>query len=273
MQRALFSLALVLLASAWTLDAKQPQDLAGLVVIIDPGHGGVDPGSHGTFPSGSSRVNVVEDEYCYDVAMRLRRQVVARGGIAVVTLRDTKQGQTTSERLQNQVIPSDGNEVFTRNRATVTAGNVGMSQRTRYANDILTRYGKSARVVFISIHFDVAGTRKDLAGVHFIAPPDPQPVPELIQALVEEFRKGNRLRKDSSQEEYHVVTKSGEVRDLFVLRPSLIKVRQRVLIELGNFNHAGDVWRIRSPGVRDAYVECIVSALSRVNKLPHSLFR
>lgn len=253
----LIAVALSMISAGYTL-AERPK-LYGLVVVIDPGHGGRDPGALGYFPGRDGRVEVAEDEYVYDAALRLRNMCIKHGAIVIMTTRDKKQ---TSPHAGDQldVIPADKNEVF-----TLTGGRVRsdyLSRRTRVANQALRDYPEH-RVVFISIHFDATGN-PDLQGVHFIAPNVGEPIPRIIELLEDEFRKADRIRTLDG-EVYHPIQRNGTVRNLYVMRPEFNDVDQRVLIELGNFTNPHDVWRIRSYAVRENYCQIVLRALIRLN--------
>ncbi|KKP79510.1 MAG: hypothetical protein A2271_01640 [Candidatus Moranbacteria bacterium RIFOXYA12_FULL_35_19] len=89
--KKIISLLLVgcFLASSATLaiakEAKKGERY-GLVVILDPGHGGMDPGAHGIF----NDKMVVEDEYVYDVSLRLQRILLVKEAIVFMTIKDKK---------------------------------------------------------------------------------------------------------------------------------------------------------------------------------------
>jgi N-acetylmuramoyl-L-alanine amidase len=248
--------------------AEAKGSLYGLVVIIDPGHGGRDPGASGSFsgPKGKT-VTVYEDEYVYDVACRLRRIAQANGAVVVMTVWDTKRRCAIVSAPQNEAIALNRDEEFVWDGTQVRAGQDGLEKRTAYANKTLRTYPKH-RVVFLSLHFDATGNT-ELQGVHFVAPSGTQP--QIVDLLVDEFREAKRLRHLDG-EEYHPVTTSGDetsgTRSLFILSSKKNSVRQRVLIELGNFTNASDVWRIRSYEVREEYAQITLRALERLNDLP-----
>lgn len=219
-------------------------DLYGTVVVIDPGHGGQDPGSHGRF----GKDDVWEDEYTYDVALRIRNLVRREKGVAFLTIEDPNQ-KIPRDWPPSQVFPSDRNELFSLDRSGVRARTVGMRRRLAFANAIKRRYPRH-RVVFLAIHFDVVGKRTDIAGVQVIAA---RRNCSLSRALIESFDE--RMRKERP---FQVIGKGA--RNLYVLNGGN-SIQEKVLIELGNFNNPADVWRIRNPEVRQDYARRIVKAL------------
>lgn len=262
------SVVMVWLLAAAVMAETQSQPLYGMVVVIDPGHGGTDPGSSGVFSREGIRVS--EDEYVYDVSLRLERILRSKGAIVVKTIRDAKHSAPDA-RPANSVMPPDQNEVFTSNGRRVQAGGWGLLTRVRHANSVLQKYPRH-RVVFLSIHFDSLG-RKDREGVHFIRPRADNP--ELVGFLVDEFGKGGRLQNGGSS-----VLRNGDVRNILIMRGrddpysgEWNRVRQRVLVELGNFSNEDDVWRIRDYRVRESYAQLITRALIRLNSVPLSRCR
>lgn len=242
--------AFVLMAGVSVLYTQEKRgSLYGWVVVIDPGHGGMDPGSSGSF----SGERVVEDEYVYDVALRVFRLVKARQGLAFLTIRDK-----TGERnwRPQDVFPDERTETFAWDGTVVRARTAGLLKRLFYGNTISRRYPRH-RQAWISIHFDVLVGNRDIEGVRIIAPDVDLRV---AKALEKSFGNARRLRDGDS-----VVT-SGDsdhgLRRLFILS-SRNRIREKVLLELGNFNNEADVWRIRNPAVREAYAKAIVQALEQ----------
>lgn len=123
-----------------------------IVVILDPGHGGLDPGTmnHGIW----------EHDYVYDVATRLKRELEKKKGVRVyLTLDDPATGP----------VPSAGDALTANRRRTIlttppflasengeTA--VGVNLRWYLANSLFRRAVRDGvdpdRVVFVSLHAD-----------------------------------------------------------------------------------------------------------------------
>jgi N-acetylmuramoyl-L-alanine amidase len=130
-------------------DAAKP--LAGVVVILDPGHGGVDSGAS---PLG----NIFEDEIVYDIMCRAKR-ILERDTAATVyvTVRDRSRGYAvTAERDR---FPQDRDEdVLTTPNYRITDTTVALHLRWYLANSLyrkaLSRGVESDRVLFTSFHAD-----------------------------------------------------------------------------------------------------------------------
>jgi len=220
--------------------------LHGWVVVLDPGHGGMDPGASGIFQG----KRVVEDEYVFDVALRVRRMIQARGGLAIMTTTD-RVGERSWEPFI--VFPDMRTERFTTDGTVVRAGTAGLRRRLRLGNSIKQKYPRH-RQAWISIHFDVRGRGGD-DGVRIIAADTEL---QIAKSLERSFGNAKRLRDDDP------VVESGDrdhgIRRLFILSGEN-RIKEKVLIELGNFKNESDVWRIRNHVVREAYAKAITEAL------------
>ncbi|MBI5732349.1 N-acetylmuramoyl-L-alanine amidase [Candidatus Jorgensenbacteria bacterium] len=216
--------------------------LYGLVLILDPGHGGQDPGSHGSFRSSY----IVENEYVYDVAKRVERLAREQGAIVFKTIRDEKFDYYRDWPAQ-QVLLDNREEVFSFDGSRVEAGSRGLGKRIAYANNILKRYPRH-RVVFLSVHFDVAEESKD--GTYLIIGGGRRP--RIASLLIDSFHE---LAADVS------VKVAGQgVKHIYVLGKRNA-VLEKVLLELGNFNSENDNWEIRNYQTRTRYALRIVKAL------------
>ena len=123
-----------------------------VVVILDPGHGGLDPGTmnHGIW----------EHDYVFDVATRMKRELEKRKGVRVyLTIDDPATGP----------VPSPGDALTANRRRTIlttppflAADNgetaIGVNLRWYLANSLYRRAVKAGtdpdHVVFVSLHAD-----------------------------------------------------------------------------------------------------------------------
>jgi N-acetylmuramoyl-L-alanine amidase len=138
------------------LNARPPReathDLEGVVVILDPGHGGMDPGT--------MNHAVWEHDYVFDVASRLRRELEAHTGAKVfLTLDDPARDS----------VPSRGDALeLNRKRSVLTTppflaeegGETAVAVNLRWylANSVYRRLVKTGvdpdKIVFLSLHAD-----------------------------------------------------------------------------------------------------------------------
>ena len=236
----------VLAMSTTMIAQTRKGSLYGWVVVLDPGHGGMDPGASGIFQG----KRVVEDEYVFDVTLRVRRMIRARGGLAIMTMVDNV-GERSWEPFK--VFPDMRTERFTTDGTVARAGTSGLRKRLRLGNQVKRKYPKH-RQAWISIHFDVRGRGGD-DGVRIIVPDTEL---QIAKSLERSFGNAKRLRDDDP------VVESGDrdhgIRRLFVLSGEN-RIRDKVLIELGNFKNEADVWRIRNHVVREAYARAITDSL------------
>ena len=229
-------------------------DLYGLVVIIDPGHGGTDPGANGYF---GGQLRITESAYCYDVALRLEKILKSKGAIVFKTVKSAQ--RTPIDNKPQQVIPFlRAYSLFTFDTSMVEAGTSGLSKRISFANSKFESYPKH-KIVFISIHFDVLP--KKISGTRVITGVNASGLGNCLKIELE-----NKHRLSTSG---NPVLKTGDkthgIKNIFVLGKTN-KISQCVLLELGNFNNEADLWRIRDPKVREDYALIVTSSLERFMK-------
>jgi N-acetylmuramoyl-L-alanine amidase len=136
-------------ASAAFSNPVRSQDLQGVTVIIDAGHGGRDVGA--------SKLGVWESIYVYDIAMRLKRHLETTTAAQVLTTTRDGAGYHIPDR---DVLPYSNHHVVLTNPPYPLTGDskVGVNLRWYLANSLyraaIARGRKPENVVFISIHAD-----------------------------------------------------------------------------------------------------------------------
>ena len=227
--------------------------LKGWHVVLDPGHGGQDPGAVVTNTDGKgNKLYVVEDEYMYDIAMRVYVLLRLHGARVTMTL------LSPNHLIRHTVPPSqtfvnEKNEVYNsyalnkRNRASdrPRGGKGGnLESRVRVARDAFAGTSKSRRI-FLSFHADIdrrapeaplvlyyeSGRRQDLASRSF------------ARALLPALGAGARTRGQ----------------DLGVLRDNPAAVK--VLVELRNLAYTDHVWALRFERLRHRDAEKLVKGV------------
>ncbi len=230
------------------------RNLEGYTVILDPGHGGLDPGAIVESVDGlGNKVYVVEDEYCYDIALRVYRDLIRHGAdvhLTVIsptsTIRTTTDASLTFVNLKNEVYNSKA--INSQNRYSVwPVGNAwGLDQRKVVAGEFLKGVGKQ-KSIFVSIHAD--NNPGDGEGTRILYSPSEKG--KASQDLAEEMSRYMGRGSD---------TRAQEVR---VLRNN--PAGASVLVEVRNLAYTNNSWAIRNEDLRqddaDRIVRGIVSYL------------
>lgn len=220
--------------------------LKGRVFYVISGHGGPDSGAEGR----RAGHNLCEDEYAYDVALRLVRLLISHDATAYMIVRDDNDGIRDDAFLRcdkdetvwgEQVIPIDQKE--------------RLAQRTTLINELTEIHGK-AKVkdqTVIEIHVDSRLRHKEI-DVFFYHRPDSEPSKDLATKMHNTFlQKYARVR---SQKRYNG---SVSARGLYTLRETTTPVA--VYVELGNIRNDWDQQRLVIPSNRQALANWLFEAL------------
>lgn len=241
--------------SLWdTFDAKVASigrlsdDLQGLTVILDPGHGGRDPGAIvPTRVDGEKTVHVVEDEYVYDIALRVAVLLRLHGADVQLTLlspnhlmRSNAPASATFVHEQNEVYNNASLNRSNAASAWPRGGSRGLSNRVKTIRALESAAGAN-KTVLISLHADnsprspeavtVFHSRKDRSSKSF------------AQSLLPAFGAGARVR----------------ARDFYVLRYGAADLS--VLVEIRNLAHPAHAWALRDAKLRHRDAEKVVKGL------------
>jgi N-acetylmuramoyl-L-alanine amidase len=266
------------------------RDLAGVTVILDSGHGGVD--------AGAVKGGVHEDELVYDILCRIKRLLERETSATVkVTIRDRLTGHAPRDR---ESLPHDTREVILtdppyqpRSRSLRAVGvNLRWYLVNSYYRDLRARGVPADRVLFASLHADslhpsargamvyVPGERYrrgrygNRGGVYANHR-------EVRQEAYVSFTRRERLQSEGLSRDFgsHMVQalrREGlrvhpfqPVRDHVVRRgrawvPAVIRcsrVPTKVLLEVGNLNNAEDRALLRKPAMRESVARAFVNAV------------
>ena len=136
--------------------------LEGWHVVLDPGHGGLDPGAVvQTLDGNGKKLYVVEDEYVYDIAMRVYVLLKLHGAEVTMTLlspnhllRHTRRPTHTFVHQKNEVYNSHALNKRNNRRAWPRGGKGGnLGSRVDIARDAFKNTPASRRI-FLSFHAD-----------------------------------------------------------------------------------------------------------------------
>ena len=226
--------------------------LEGWHFVLDPGHGGVDPGAIvKTLDGNGDALYVVEDEYVYDMALRLYVMLRLHGAHVTLTI-------LSPNHLLRRNVPAartfvhERNEVFNharineRNRTASwpKGGSSGLSARKEVI-EAAFRARPAAHTVFLSLHADNSPGR------------GPEPVVLYYQRPGEQDSRSARFAKKLLPSLGRGARSKGQ--QLAVLRGNPADVS--VLIELRNLAYAEDSWSLRFAEDRQADAERVLAGL------------
>ena len=208
-------------------------ELRGAVYYLESGHGGPDPGAIGTL----NGHELCEDEYAYDVTLRLARNLIERGAAVYMIIRDPNDGIRDDAYLT-----PDKDEVCFPDNEIPLSQLARLKQSTKAVNNLYARNkGKFQRLVVI--HVD-SRSKKENIDVFFYHDKRSNTGKRLANTLQKTFDQKYAVHQPNRGY-------SGDVseRNLYVIKNAL---PPSVFIELGNINHTRDQLRLIIPDNRQA---------------------
>lgn len=218
--------------------------LDGAVIYLVSGHGGPDPGAIGHY---NNKV-LHEDEYAYDVTLRLAHKLMENGAKVYIIIRDKKDG------IRDSAILAVSKRETCMGKRIPLSQLKRLKQRTDAVNKLYKKDKKASYKRCIVLHVDSRnkGKRLDVFFYHH---------PKSV--------KGKRLANQMSAtftEKYgqHQPSRgfSGTVtcRELYVVRKALPPV---VFVELGNIQNRQDQIRFIKPNNRQALANWMYEAIKK----------
>ena len=200
---------------------QKSKELSGAVYYLASGHGGPDPGAIGNL----NNHQLCEDEYAYDVTLRLARNLIERGATVYMIVRDPNDGIRDEQFL----IP-DKDEVCYPNSEIPLSQLARLRQSTNAVNNLHVRNkGKFERHVVI--HVD-SRSKKENIDVFFYYDKVSNTGKRLANTLMKTF-----MQKYAMHQPNRGYNGSVSDRNLYVIKNSVVP---SVFIELGNINHTRD---------------------------------
>ncbi len=222
------------------------QSLKNKVFYLVSGHGGPDPGAMCT----TCPHNLCEDEYAYDVILRLARNLKQHGAVVEVIIQDDNDGIRTDKYL-----PCDSDEKCN-GKSLPFKQKKRLQQRADYINELHVQYknkGYKDHTV-VAIHVDAAGEgdRKDVFFYHHANSKTGERLANNIQTTFEEkydtFQKGRGYKG------------TVKARGLYMINHTNPPI---VYIELANIHNPKDQQRIMIDTNRQALANWIFQGLLR----------
>jgi len=196
-------------------------ELSGAVYYLVAGHGGPDPGAMGKYGSHT----LCEDEYAYDVTLRLARKLIEKGASVYLITRDPNDGIR-----DGQFLKPDKDEYCYPNLKIPLNQNQRLRQRKDAVNKLYLKHKKDFQRM-IAIHVDSRSRGEDI-DVFFYHDRRSKTGRKAATILRNTFdRKYNEKQPGRG---YHGTVSS---RNLYVVKNTYPPA---VYIELGNINHSRD---------------------------------
>lgn len=200
--------------------------LDGTVYYLVSGHGGPDPGAMGTYGGHT----LSEDEYAYDVTLRLARNLISHGATVYMIIQDKKDGIR-----DDHILKMDRTETTISNEELPLNQRARLQQRADEVNRLFYKHkGAYQRLVAIHIDSRSQGQNIDVFFYHHQNSTDGEKLASEIQNV---FR--SKYGRHQPGREYHgnVSSRSG----LYMIKNTLPPI---VYIELGNIRNYRDQLRL-----------------------------
>jgi len=218
------------------------EQLKGAVYHLVAGHGGPDPGAVGRY----GEWQLCEDEYAYDVTLRLARNLIQHGATVYMITRDPNDGIRDDSYLK-----PDKDEVCYPNLKIPLNQTRRLKQRTEAVNSLYQKHrGSFQRTVAIHVDSRSHGENIDVFFYH--------------DRRSKTGKKAANILKKTFQRKYdqHQPGRgyNGTVsdRNLYVVRNTYPVA---IYIELGNINHRRDQQRFIIPSNRQALANWLFEGL------------
>ena len=216
--------------------------LNGAVYYLVSGHGGPDPGAIGIY----GNWQLCEDEYAYDVTLRLARNLIQHGATVYMIIRDLNDGIRDDSYLK-----PDKDEVCYPNQKIPLNQLRRLQQRTEAVNKLYQNYRNSfQRMVAIHVDSRSRGENIDVFFYHDKRSDTGKTAAGILQKTIQ--------RKYDLHQPNRGYMGTVSNRNLYVVKNTYPVA---VYIELGNINHRRDQQRFIIPSNRQALANWLLEGL------------
>ncbi|RKR15184.1 N-acetylmuramoyl-L-alanine amidase [Maribacter vaceletii] len=213
--------------------------LKNAVFYLVAGHGGPDPGAMATYAGKP----IAEDEYAYDITLRLARELISHGALVYIIIRDNNDGIR-----DKRILKIDHDEVAYQNKVIPLNQVARLKQRVDIVNELYTKHkGQYQRLIVTHVDSRSKGQNIDVFFYHH-----------------EKSKSGKNLAENihkTFQKKYKKYQPNRTYSGTFEHRTELYMVRKTwpamTFIEIGNIRNKKDQKRILEPDNRQALAKWI----------------
>jgi N-acetylmuramoyl-L-alanine amidase len=228
---------------------KIDNSLEDCVYYLDPGHGGPDPGAIGH----NGKYTLCEDEYAYDVVLRLARCLLQHGATVYVLVHDDNDGIRDDQFLSN-----NDTEYYLGGGAISENQKERLMARANIVNDLYEKHKKTAKLQqLIVIHLDSRVVKQRVDIFYYYKPGSNEG-----KALAESVYNFIKTKYDASQ--------PGRGYKSTVTARNLLMLRETkptgLYVELGNIQNKRNQIRFIEKNNRQAIANWFCEALIKCSK-------
>jgi N-acetylmuramoyl-L-alanine amidase len=219
------------------------EQLNGAVFYLVSGHGGPDPGALGKY----GRNTLSEDEYAYDVTLRLARNLISKGADVQIIIQDGNDGIR-----DESILPMDKDETTVNDESIPVNQKARLKQRTDLINKLYKK-NKSPYQRLVAIHVDSRSTGQNI-DVFFYHHHRSKSGRRLANSIHQTFTE--KYARHQPGRQYHGSVSSRS--SLYMIKNTLAPI---VYIELGNIRNTRDQRRLVISDNRQALANWIAEGI------------